>query len=197
MRLSGNRYDEIEREVIKLFTKLMINRLPVDCYEICKQLGIEVVPYSMMSEKKRKMLTMASEDGCHALWEIDEGVYVIVIYYNDEMPGRRIRFTIMHELGHIILGHSEHSDLAESEANYFAKYALAPPPLVHKLKIDDYMELAEEFDISRECAYYAMQRYSKWLKYGSPELLEHEVTLLSLFSAVPDAAGRFVGGDAL
>ena len=47
------------------------------------------------------------------------------------MYDRRIRFTIMHEIGHIVLDHTEHSDLAESEANFFAKYALAPPPLVH------------------------------------------------------------------
>lgn len=36
MRLSGNRYYEIEREVIKLFEKLIINRFSFDCFEICK-----------------------------------------------------------------------------------------------------------------------------------------------------------------
>ena len=28
-----------------------------------------------------------------------------VIYYNDNKPTRRIRFTIAHEIGHILLGH--------------------------------------------------------------------------------------------
>lgn len=87
----------------------------------------------------------------------------------------------MHEIGHIILDHTEHSELAEREAKYFAKYALAPPPLVYKLKIGDYLELAEKFDLSYECAYYSMKKYSKWLKYGSSELLDHEITLISLF----------------
>ncbi len=181
MRLLGNRYDEIEREVIHLLAKLEINKFPLDCFEICEQLGFIVVPYSKLSEKKRKLLNIASEDGCHALWEIKKSVFVNVIYFNDNMPERRIRFTILHEIGHIILNHTEHSDLAESEANYFAKYALAPPPLVHELKISDYLELAEKFNLSHECAFYSMQKYSKWLRYGSPELLDHEVTLISLF----------------
>ena len=181
MRLSGNRYDEIERKAISLFTKLKINKFPLDCFEICEQLNIAVIPYTKVSERKRKMLNIASEDGCHALWEVSEGIFVNAVYYNDEMPSRRIRFTLMHELGHIILDHTEHSELAESEANYFAKYALAPPPLVHKLKIGDYLELAEKFDISYECAYYSMQKYLKWLRYGSPEFSDYEITLISLF----------------
>ena len=100
------------------------------------------------------------------------------------MPERRIRFTIMHEIGHIILNHTEHSDLAESEANYFAKYALAPPPLVHELHIEDYLELSERFDISHQCAFYAMNNYNKWLRYGSPEYRDYEVTLINLFQPV-------------
>ncbi len=30
-----------------------------------------------------------------------------------EVPDRRIRFTIMHEIGHIIFDHTEHSVLAQ------------------------------------------------------------------------------------
>ena len=184
MRLSGIRYDEIEREVINLFAKLIINKFPLDCFEICEQLGFVVVPYSTLSEKKREKLNIGSEDGINVLCEIEKDVFVTFIYYNDEMPDRRIRFTIMHEIGHIILDHTEYSELAESEANYFAKYALAPPPLVHKLKIGDYLELADKFDLSYECAYYSMQKYLKWLRYGSPELLDYEITLISLFQPV-------------
>ena len=43
------------------------------------------------------------------------------IYYNDKKDAGRIRFTILHEIGHFVLGHLQQSDLAESEANFFAK----------------------------------------------------------------------------
>lgn len=181
MHLSRDRYDEIDREVIKLFSNLTIRKFPYDCFDICKQLGIKVIPYSSVSRKKRKALKSISEDGCHILLETSEGVFRYIIYYNDKMPPHRVRFTIMHEIGHIVLDHTEHSDLAESEANHFAKYALAPPPLVHYLKIEDYMDLAEKFDLSQQCAFYLMRYYFKWLHYGPPDYLEYEITLISLF----------------
>lgn len=34
---------------------------------------------------------------------------------------------MLHEIGHIILDHSEDSNLAEDEVKFFAKYALVPP----------------------------------------------------------------------
>ena len=100
------------------------------------------------------------------------------------MYDRRIRFTIMHEIGHIVLDHTEHSDLAESEANFFAKYALAPPPLVHKYKPEDYCELAEIFQLSQECAMNAMKFYHRWLRYGPRNYLDYEIVLLDLFDKV-------------
>lgn len=181
MRLSGNRYDEIEQEVVKLFEKLNISRFPIDCFEVCNQLGIAVIPYSKLSQKQRMHIAILSEDGFNVLLEIAKDKFVHEIYYNDSMPDRRTRFTIMHEVGHIILDHTEHSDLGESEANHFARYALAPPPLVHKLKVEDYLELSERFDISRQCALNAMDNYTKWLKYGSSKQHDYEIALISLF----------------
>ena len=56
----------------------------------------------------------------------------------------RINNTIMHEIGHIVLDHSEDSELAEKEVKFFAKYALVPPVLVHKLKLAANMNLSLE-----------------------------------------------------
>ena len=64
---------------------------------------------------------------------------------------------------------------------FFAKYSLAPPPLIHQLQIEDYIELAEKFELSEDCAYYAMQFYSKWLRFGPREYQMHELKMISLF----------------
>lgn len=112
------------------------------------------------------------------------GQNVLYIYYDDSMYERRIRFTIMHEIGHIILEHTEHSDLAESEADFFARYALAPPPLIHKYKPEDYYELANIFQVSLECAMYAMRAYHMWLRYGPSDYLDYEIVLLDLFARI-------------
>ena len=56
------------------------------------------------------------------------------IFYNDEKQYGRFNNTIVHEIGHIVLNHTEDSELAEKEVKFFAKYALVPPVLVHRLK---------------------------------------------------------------
>ena len=181
MYLEPSRYDQIESQVIRLFSNINVNHFPIDCFALCKQLCVKVVPYSKLNEKTIAAFGNENKDGISVEMEIAQGVFEWTIYYNDEMPKRRIRFTIMHELGHIWLDHTEHSELAEAEANHFAKYSLAPPPLIHQLQIEDYIELAERFELSEECAYYAMQFYNKWLRFGSEHYSEHEKKLISLF----------------
>lgn len=90
----------------------------------------------------------------------------------------------MHEIGHIVLDHSEDSELAEKEVKFFAKYALVPPVLVHKMKLDNPTHIAEIFEVSFEAACYAYSYYKKWLQFGSSEYTEYELTLLNLFQSV-------------
>ncbi len=121
-----------------------------------------------------------SEDG----FSIEKNIGEWYIYYNDKKDYGRINNTIMHEIGHIILDHSEDSELAEKEVKFFAKYALVPPVLVHKLKLDNPMDIADTFDVSFEAACYAHSYYKKWLQYGSSEYTKYELTLLRLFQSV-------------
>ncbi len=88
---------------------------------------------------------------------------------------------ITHEIGHILLGHKQESDLARIQANYFAAYALAPSPIIHLYDIEDYVELAEIFNISKECAMLCASRYNNWLQYGNKEYLPYENRLIQLF----------------
>ena len=66
------------------------------------------------------------------------------ICYNDARPAARIRFTVLHETGHILLGHHLREDAlpgpgresrspADGEADAFAANALAPAPAVLRL----------------------------------------------------------------
>lgn len=182
IKLSPNRYEEIDREVCAFFKRVKIKKFPIDCFDICNQLNIKVITYSQLEEINREMLLEnAGQDGFHVLVEVSKGNYEKWIIYNDDMNCKRIRFTIMHEIGHIILDHKEYSELAEKEANHFAAYALAPPPLVHFFEIEDFSELAIVFDVSERFAFYAMNRYNNWFRFGSIRYLSYEEELIDLF----------------
>ena len=64
---------------------------------------------------------------------------------------------------------------------FFAKYALAPPVLIHKPKLNSPENISQIFEISYETACYAYEYYKKWLKFGGSNYTDYERQLLSLF----------------
>jgi Zn-dependent peptidase ImmA (M78 family) len=121
-----------------------------------------------------------STDGFSVLLNTSEWI----IFYDDSVNYLRVNNTIMHEIGHIVLDHTEDSDLAEKEVNFFAKYALAPPVLIQKLGLDDAADISDIFKISYEAACYALNYYRKWLYYGGQCYKDYELHLLHQFDAV-------------
>lgn len=176
LKLSGNRCEEIKEIVVDTFEKLNIRCIPISGFEIATKLGSIVVPYSSKSERIQQLMMNESEDGFSIK---KDGLWYI--FYNDSKGYGRINNTITHECGHIVLDHTEESDLAEAEAKFFAKYALAPPVLIHKLELRNAHEVYEHFDISLEAAYYAFSYYNKRLMYGNKDYTNYEERLLRLF----------------
>ncbi|MBR3628758.1 MAG: ImmA/IrrE family metallo-endopeptidase [Elusimicrobia bacterium] len=177
IKLSNKRCEEIKRIVVDMFVKYNVNCIPVNGFEIATKMGIKVLPYSSIKKSKRFLLYKPSKDGFFIEKEKDK----FYIFYNDEKGYGRINYTILHEIGHIVLGHLQDSELAEKEVNFFAKYALVPPVLVHKLKLDNPTDISRIFDVSYEEAKYAYSYYQKWLIYGSDFYTDYEFKILELF----------------
>ena len=175
--LSNTRYEAIKQVVVNLFACYDIRCVPVSAFELASKMGIIVIPYSSIPENKRHMLFRESEDG----FVVERAIGEWYIYYNDKKDYGRINNTIMHEIGHIALNHSEDSELAEKEVKFFAKYALAPPVLIHKLGLKDALDIYNHFNVSFEAADYAYNYYRKWLEYGGEEYTDYELQLLHLF----------------
>lgn len=176
-RLSGNRCEEIKRVIVETFVNFNIHCVPISGFEMASKLGATIIPYSAYSNDVKILMMKLSEDG----FSIEESPGEWYIYYNDEKGYGRVNNTIMHEIGHIVLNHSQESELADAEARFFAKYALAPPVLIHRLNLRNAYEIASTFEISVEAAHYAYSYYSKWLHYGDYNFTDYETRLLKLF----------------
>ena len=184
MQLPKWRYEQITTIIIDMFKKHDVRNIPIDCYELAMKMGILLKPYSSLNPKSLTKALSISEDGFFIFSTDSAGPFSFgqwYIFFNNAMPPKRIRFTVMHEIAHIVLDHSESSDLAEAEANFFAKYALAPPPLVHEVQPEDYLELGKYFDLSNEFAMNSFNYYKKWLKYGGDFYKEKELDLIEQF----------------
>ena len=182
MRLDDEQYEFIKGEVVALFERYDVRGIPINGFELAYRMGIILVPYSSLNEKKRAAAMRSSTDGFYLTFNGND-----YIYYNDvDVSYERMNMTILHEIGHCVLDHmgdKDKFDEEEAEAAFFAKYAIAPPPLIHRIKPDCPEDIADSFRISYTAAMYAYDYYRKWLTYGGMDYKDYESRLLLLFEA--------------
>lgn len=51
--LIDRHYEEIKHEVAKLYTKYNVQNYPIDVFKLCKDMNIQVIPYSELSQKEQ------------------------------------------------------------------------------------------------------------------------------------------------
>lgn len=112
-RLSDKRCEEIKDIVVNLFEKYNIKGIPINGFEIAIKIGAIVIPYSAKPLEKQEHLLKISEDGFSTKYD---GTWYI--FYNDKKGYSRTNNTITHECGHIVLEHTQESDLVEAEAKF-------------------------------------------------------------------------------
>lgn len=178
IKIPSNQYKRIEKKVVDLYIEQGINHFPIDPFVIIRKRGYELIPFSKV-DKKKCLEVRNSDNDAFSFYSPDLKTYIIV--YNDLKPLQRIRFTLMHELGHIDLGHKGESELAKKMADYYAAYALAPSPLIGKFASDEVEKIVSAFWISTECADICRIRYQNWKQYGGRNLKGYEIKLINLF----------------
>lgn len=178
MRLPDEQYEFIKGEVVAVFERYDVRCIPINGFELAYKMQIKLIPYSALSKKKQNAAMELSRDGFYM--EDLEGIDTI--YYNDTILYERLNMTLLHEIGHCVLDHTGRSDEEEAEAKFFAKYAVAPPPLIHRLSDKSVMSIAAAFCISFEAAENASNYYQKWLVYRGDRYIDYEIRLLQLFN---------------
>ena len=155
----------------KIILDMGFTKLPIKVSAICRKLGIQVRSY----EKAKKLLKRHQLE--HKTLEIDgftlgiDGRYTIL--FNEHCSIQRNRFTVAHELGHILLGHvpkdgihitainrepSSKDNPLEQQANVFASRLMAPLCVLKSLRINDVKDIAKLCDISETAAQFRFNR---------------------------------------
>lgn len=119
-----------------------IDRLPVNLIQITIRSGIKVLRNSDVNELSGNEIgtTLFTDDGCY-------------IIFDDECTPGRARFTVAHEIAHVLLGHvHKENPSAEEEANMFAARILAPACVLWGLRLHSAREIAQVCDISMSAA---------------------------------------------
>ena len=186
--LNSKECDDVKVSVVEMFEDCEVDSIPICPFAIAAKMYVDCRPYSQLSDED---LIWASSISSDAFSRVEKDPATnrnqYVIYYNDidrDLP--RIRWSIFHELGHISRGHHDNPDdslyeIEEAEANLFAKYAIAPPPLIHVMKIRSWHEIVSVFQTSDDAARNCYNYYLKWLANGPEDYTDFELRLLELF----------------
>ena len=133
MYLPVQRYEQIKHEVVDMYEECEISTFPIDCFDIASKLYYILVPYSKLNDHQLRLAMEYSSEGFSVLRKVPEtGMYRYYIFYNDYNSYERQRWTIFHEIGHIINGdygitfENEHAG-QEDAADKYAEDQLIPP----------------------------------------------------------------------
>lgn len=154
-------YEKVYAAVLDVYEDCQIRSFPFSCKEVLAHYGYRLMSYHEVSEQNPElyqMCTLYSEDAF-----MDRTNHLVL--YNSSILGQRPRFSQMHELGHIILGHEGEKEEQEKEANLFAGMILAPSMAIHYSRLRNADDLAYAFQISYDAASCALSKYYRWYNH--------------------------------
>lgn len=162
------RYDYCNKKACEFLEEYDIHSFPFNVEKIIHDSKWGLVTYSELMkqfscDRDTVIRCLGSEDG---YTQLDDVNYCIA-YNDEEQLGDRKRFTLMHEIGHIYLGHlidfeatrlyrgsltKQENRVLENEANAFARNVLVPTTLLCQLKNKNASNISKQFGITYKAA---------------------------------------------
>lgn len=147
-------HEKILWKVLETFQKCNVKSFPINCFDLLEQHGYECMEYSELEEEKQTACHQVSDDA----FRLNH-----IVYYNDSNKVCRSRFSLMHELGHIVLVHrAPYTNSHEQEANFFASNILAPRMAINYSGCKNATDVARIFRMTYEAASYAFDDFRRW-----------------------------------
>jgi len=165
-----------------------IRWLPVDPKKLYKTFNWTLLTYNeaqfVLGKEKIDRLRKNKIEASTMAHPLKPGVYVTI--YDETIYQQRVRFTLAHEIGHIVLDHFSSNKgwrVFESEAHYFAAELLAPLPILEELPIRNEYDIMNICGLSYEAAKNRLTDLQLWKRLSdeiSNQLLPNE-DLVELF----------------
>ena len=181
------RYSLIIYWIKRLFQSNSINTFPFQVRQLLKNYDVKIFKYSTLADNFNCTVDnivdiIGSEDG--ETFYLPENELYMVTYNDACLSAERRRWTLAHELGHIVLQHfqlfpysasamgaglvqlsASESRLFEREADFFASELLCSPALLCQIPSLSSAEVSNIFGVSNEAATYALEKVEKNQEY--------------------------------
>lgn len=174
-------YQNTRDTVWRILLDCKVEALPIDLNLVCRALGAKPVSYQA-HWRDRELPPFAKQTDGMTFYAGDSP---IILFDRSKPPGR-VRFTVAHELGHLILGHVSPGQVTtmnrepektdsplERAANQFAARLLAPACVLWGMGIHTAQEISALCHISLQAVQFRAERIE--LLYRRDKFLTSEL----------------------
>lgn len=183
----------IERLVLDIYRSMPELKFPIDLNIVasllpnCRLMSYQKLATATETSIEDIISVCQSKSGCTHYDAVNKRY--LILFNQAENTGRK-RWTVGHEIGHIMCGHhvlSAYDQLSENnilknvnaefelEADYFAATLLAPFPLYKVLGIRSATDVQSTFNISFQAADYRFNAYLNWLNTRKKTAWENDI----------------------
>ena len=185
----------INNLVLKLYSQLPRIKYPLDLNEVlslipnCKLMSYQKFADINHCSVSDVIALCQSKSGC-THYDVETNRYLILVNLAETSNYGRRRWTIAHEIGHIVCGHhilSAVDKIAENsfaqinnqdyeiEADYFAVTLLSPLPLFKVFEIQSARDIQNTFGLSAEASDIRLKEYKIWLRNHRKTAWENDI----------------------
>lgn len=185
----------INNLVLKLYSQLPRIKYPLDLNEVLSLIpNCKLMSYQKFADinhcSVNDVITLCqSKSGC-THYDVETNRYLILVNLTETSNYGRRRWTIAHEIGHIVCGHhilSAVDKIAENsfaqinnqdyeiEADYFAVTLLSPLPLFKAFEIQSARDIQNTFGLSAEASDIRLKEYKIWLRNHRKTAWENDI----------------------
>lgn len=185
----------INNLVLKLYSQLPRIKYPLDLNEVLSLLpNCKLMSYQKFADINHCSVNdvialCQSKSGC-THYDVETNRYLILVNLAETSNYGRRRWTIAHEIGHIVCGHhilSAVDKIAENsfarinnqdyeiEADYFVATLLSPLPLFKAFEIQSARDIQNTFGLSAEASDIRLEEYKIWLRNHRKTAWENDI----------------------
>ena len=179
MYRSGHKYDDMAELVGQLYVDYNIRVFPIDEKDVCRRLGVRLVPYGEYPEGKRELLKKKSLSGFYVPPTADTPP---MIFYNENIgevgSAGNMRRNIFHEVLHYLREDTDENPEDDDLADYFGKYFLAPISYLIAMRIENPNQIMSEFGVDYEMASFITKNIRNRKRRYKNSIFEYEKPLL-------------------
>ena len=185
----------INNLVLKLYSQLPRIKYPLNLNEVlslipnCKLMSYQKFADINHCSVNDVIALCQSKSGC-THYDVETNRYLILVNLAETSNYGRRRWTITHEIGHIVCGHhilSAVDKIAENsfaqinnqdyeiEADYFVATLLSPLPLLKAFEIQSARDIQNTFGLSAEASDIRLKEYKIWLRNHRKTAWENDI----------------------